>query len=577
MSVSAWVRHQWSVAAAVVVVAGSLMAMPGIASAAGETDLARTAIAAKYDALGGSAGTLGAVVGELACDGDSYPYECVQDYERGAISWGRYLGTFAVTDGAVLTRWAASGAEPVYRSIGAPTTDTFCGLAGGGCGQHFERGSVYWSPAAGRALFVSESARYVWGAQGWERGPLGLPVTEMSCTLRDSGCLQRFAGGVVYSSSVDVHAVIAGPVGDRWAAQGWENGPLSYPTSEVFCGLQGGGCGQHFRGGSIYSTPAGTFAVTGNMYTSWAGQGWERGVLGYPVGEQFATASAGVGQHFQNGSIYTSFGQTFVIPNPVRDLWGARGWERGRLNEPASQRFCGLRDGGCGQHFWLGSVYTSRAGTFAVLSGVIRDRWAAQGWENGPLGYPIGEEFVGLSTRGQAFEGGSLYSGDGTFYVVPRAFMSLYAAQGWERGPLSVPASEMFCGLRDGGCGQHFRNGSIYSSPAGTYAVLTGTVGRTDIRSAWADAGWENGSMGYPTGPVFCGLRDGGCGQHFQGGSIYRSAYSSLSGVAIPTPVRDAWAAQGWENGRLGYPTGPAYGVPGGIAQPFSGGTLTVR
>ncbi|SEU00078.1 LGFP repeat-containing protein, partial [Geodermatophilus poikilotrophus] len=44
----------------------------------------------------------------------------------------------------------------------------------------------------------------------------------------------------------------------------------------------------------------------------------------------------------------------------------------------------------------------------------------------------------------------------------------------------------------------------------------------------------------------------------------------------VPIAVRDAWAATGWENGRLGYPTGDPQAVAGGTRQTFQGGTVTV-
>src|SRR3712207_7143508 len=39
-----------------------------------------------------------------------------------------------------------------------------------------------------------------------------------------------------------------------WAAVGWETGALGYPVTDTVCGLAGGGCFQHFQGGSVYSS-----------------------------------------------------------------------------------------------------------------------------------------------------------------------------------------------------------------------------------------------------------------------------------------------------------------------------------
>ncbi|WP_255347342.1 LGFP repeat-containing protein [Blastococcus sp. URHD0036] len=71
--------------------------------------------------------------------------------------------------------------------------ETVCGLRDGGCFQHFRGGSVYWSPGAG-AWAVSGPIRDRWAASGWEFGPLGYPVRPQVC--RDTGaCYQDFQGG----------------------------------------------------------------------------------------------------------------------------------------------------------------------------------------------------------------------------------------------------------------------------------------------------------------------------------------------------------------------------------------------
>ena len=77
MSVSQWSRRRWSVVAAVITAAG-LLAVPGVASAAGPTP-----IQAKYETLGGAGGVRGAALGPevctLNCGG------CGQDYVVGEI------------------------------------------------------------------------------------------------------------------------------------------------------------------------------------------------------------------------------------------------------------------------------------------------------------------------------------------------------------------------------------------------------------------------------------------------------------------------------------------------------------
>ncbi|MGY2080703.1 LGFP repeat-containing protein [Modestobacter sp. SYSU DS0657] len=436
------------------------------AQAAPPVAAASSPIAAKYAATGGSAGPLGLGVGVEDCTLTGGG--CVQEYEYGEIVWSAATGARALTDPDIFLAWYDAGLEA--GSLRYPTSDTFCGLPADGCGQHFQGGSIYWSPPADAAVIVPDSVRRIWSSGGWERGKLGYPLQDQECTLRDGGCLQRFQRGGVYSSPrTPTVAVLNGVVRNRWGAGGWERGWLGYPTRDTFCGLAGGGCGQHFQGGSIYSSPAGAFAVSAGIRDRWAAQGWERGI-GLPTSEAFSIG-AGTAQHFQRGSIY---------PTP---------------------------------------------------------------------GAPL--------------------------LVVPGAFRDAYARQGWERGFLGYPLSGVFCGLKDGGCGQHYTGGSIYSSPAGTFVIPRAIV------DEWSKQGYERGGMGYPTSAVFCGLRDGGCGQHFQGGSAYAggpitNGYRAIVNF-VSGPIRDAWAAQGWEQGRLSYPAGAMTVRNGLVSQPFVGGGISVR
>jgi uncharacterized protein with LGFP repeats len=106
--------------------------------------------------------------------------------------------------GAIRDTWARLGWES--GALGYPVGGEFCGwLAGGGCGQHFQRGSIYWSPATG-AHAVLGALRDRWAALGWESGALGYPVAEESCG--GSMCTQRFQrGGLVWTPARGVAPV----------------------------------------------------------------------------------------------------------------------------------------------------------------------------------------------------------------------------------------------------------------------------------------------------------------------------------------------------------------------------------
>ncbi len=150
--------------------------------------------------------------------------------------------------------------------------------------------------------------------------------------------------------------------------------------------------------------------------------------------------------------------------------------------------------------------------------------------------------------------------------VVKGALLGGYDRLGTHTGVLGLPLAPEFGPLRAGGYGQAFAGGSLYWSPAtGTHPV------RGAVRDRWAALGWEGGWLGYPVTGEFA--LPGGAGQHFAGGSLYWTPRTGAQPVR--GDVRGAWARQGWERGRLGWPTGAERPVPGGARQDFTGGSVT--
>ena len=70
-------------------------------------------------------------------------------------------------------------------------------------------------------------------------------------------------------------------------------------------------------------------------------------------------------------------------------------------------------------------------------------------------------------------------------------------ATGAENGPLGKVTQGVTCGLRNGGCRQGYEHGSIYWSPSTGARAMLGA-----IESLWNGGGAENGLLGYPTWSV---------------------------------------------------------------------------
>jgi uncharacterized protein with LGFP repeats len=130
-------------------------------------------IAQHYAALGGASSFLGAPVGaQRPVAGGA-----VQGYQHGAIYWSASTGAHEV-HGAILDHYATLGGPAGV--LGFPVTDETGTPDGIGRYDHFDGGggtSIYWTPATG-AWSVHGAIRARWAAQGWERGPLGYPVSD---------------------------------------------------------------------------------------------------------------------------------------------------------------------------------------------------------------------------------------------------------------------------------------------------------------------------------------------------------------------------------------------------------------
>ncbi|WP_378733087.1 LGFP repeat-containing protein [Nocardia brasiliensis] len=151
------------------------------------------------------------------------------------------------------------------------------------------------------------------GQQAW-----GAPLGDAHATA-DGGQFQRFERGVFYTKSTvnggKAYAV-HGPILAKWGELGWEQGTLGYPTSNLYKLSTGGfvvpligyfgdtpGLWSKFQHGVIYwSESTGAHPVSGPIYDVWSKTGYESGVYGYPIGDEYPVAD-GVAQHFQRGIV----------------------------------------------------------------------------------------------------------------------------------------------------------------------------------------------------------------------------------------------------------------------------------
>jgi uncharacterized protein with LGFP repeats len=579
-------------------------------------DPASVAIAAKYAALGGASGSLGAKVGEENCD--LVRDGCLQRYVNGAIYATPKLGAHVIK-GEIRERWRALGWEQGV--LGYPITDAKSGIKDGGTYQKFENGAIYTSPATG-AHAVHGVILGAWAKQRWEQGPLGYPTSEVGCNLPDDGCYQRFQGGSIYWSAATGAQTVAAPILKAWGALAYERGAFGYPLAPAT--TAGSDTWQEFQGGVLVVRGTAVTQVPGRIGAAYADAGGPGGSLGAPEGPQ-TCADGSCWQSFASGALVDAAGVIRKMSPPIYDLWNGAGAGASSLGLPISDVTGGLPDGGSYQRFASGSIYFSPASGAHAIGGAIRTAWGAQRYERGPFGYPtsgsyavpggraqdfqrgvivyrdigmsvllVGEPYdvwvaaggkdsalgypksnlrTGLKDSGwwQSFARGRIMSSASTgSRVITGPVYTKWAQQGWEKGPLGYPTTHTKCTLPDSGCFSHFQGGSIHDSASTPASITFGTV-----RTKWGAQGWERGALGYPIRDTKCNLPDKGCYTHFQGGSIYDSA--STPAAIVSGSIRDQWAAKGWERGVLGYPKGDAGTTSGVLRQQFQGGTLTAK
>ena len=399
-----------------------------------------------------------------------------------------------------------------------PTSSQSFAPDGIGQFEAFQYGSIYWTPSTG-AWEVHGNVDAHWAALGWERSVVGYPITDETGTPDGVGRFNHFQFGSIYWTPSTGAWEVHGSIGVTWAGLGYETSVLGYPITDETGTPDGVGRFNHFQFGSIYWTPStGAWEVHGNIDAHWAALGWERSVVGYPITDETGTPD-GVGRfnHFQFGSIYwTPSTGAWEVHGSIGVTWAGLGYETSVLGYPITDE-TGTPDGvGRFNHFQFGSIYwTPSTGAWEV-HGNIDAHWAALGWERSVLGYPVSNETGTPDGIGRYnnFQNGSIYWTPSTGpWEVHGAIRAHWGGLGWERSVLGYPTSDE-TGLPDGvGRYNTFQNGNVYWSPATGAWELHGP-----ILSAFLSVQATQSQLGYPISDVT--PTPSGATSFFEGGHI---------------------------------------------------------
>lgn len=157
-----------------------------------------------------------------------------------------------IVQGAILQKYRALGGERSF--LGLAVTNELTTPDRYGRYNHFQGGSIYWTQQTG-ACEVHGAIREKWASLRWEQGFLKYPTTDELTTPDRIGRFNHFQGGSIYwTPSTSAHEV-RGLIRNKWASMGWEKSYLGYPISDEQTTPDGRGRVSHFQGGSIYWYP----------------------------------------------------------------------------------------------------------------------------------------------------------------------------------------------------------------------------------------------------------------------------------------------------------------------------------
>ncbi|QOD05987.1 CAP domain-containing protein [Pseudarthrobacter sp. BIM B-2242] len=374
------------------------------------------------------------------------------------------LPSTTTPSGSTQTPLALKAAQ-INGALGLPTSPEVYGLKDGGAYRMYQLGALIYSPASGARISFG-AIRTTWASQGFEAGPLGYPTTDEVGGIKDGGVYQNYQGGAIVWSPTTGAQISSGPIRTKWLAANVEAGPLGYPVSGEVKGLKDGGSFQNYQGGTIMYSPAtGARISIGAIRTTWASTGYENGSLGYPTSDEYKV-EGGVAQNYQGGVITHNYSSgNRIVSSEMAGPYKEHG---AYLGTAVADRVA-IRDGGFYQNFIRGSILWSPATGAQISIGGIRSIWASVGYENGVLGYPTSGELAANGGVYQNYQHGVItWHGTGGGHFVFGGIGSMYKSAGGATGRLGLATSGEY--LTGGGnVSQNFQGGTINWGPSGNW------------------------------------------------------------------------------------------------------------
>jgi len=142
-------------------------------------------------------------------------------------SWSDMLQQILEADAALAAKVEEANIKPLLGTVTGPDRP----VTADGWVRPYEGADIYWSHATG-AHEVHGDIRAKYNALGGPGGLLGFPVTDETGTPDGVGRYNHFQNGSIYWTPHTGPFSVHGSVRDTWAEQGWERGALGYPVAD---------------------------------------------------------------------------------------------------------------------------------------------------------------------------------------------------------------------------------------------------------------------------------------------------------------------------------------------------------
>jgi uncharacterized protein with LGFP repeats len=289
-----------------------------------------------YQAMGGSRGSLGALVSK---EQPVRPTGTRALYRHGAIyHWGDHV---CEVHGDIWSRYQSLGAQTGF--LGLPESSTITAHDKRCRYSNFQYGTIYYTPTTG-AHELHGALRDKWRSLGSGSSRVGYPTSDTRSASWGNGRYNEFERGAIYYRPGKGAWEVHGAIYDKWKALGRERSLLNFPTSDTRDASWDRGRFSRFDTGAIYYRPGkGAWEVHGAIYDKWNALGRERSLLNFPTSDT-KTSADGVGRYgeFDTGVIISRPGKgTFEVHGALFDKWHALGREAGSLGYPTSDTLSG--------------------------------------------------------------------------------------------------------------------------------------------------------------------------------------------------------------------------------------------